>query len=291
VSAGQSPPKTEVLTEPTFSQPSTNVPPVTLPAGMSEAKSAPDAALALPAFPAGPTLGQSTETRPEPSAPESKPAMSDTTPGSTEPPKPTELAVPSKPTEPTPGAANVKPEEAAKLAETLKTAHTAILDGKYDAALAELDKAASLPKLPEHHAKYERLTLLAGYAKNFQAALKSAVDGLQAGDEIEVGSSTVVGFVSAAQDSITLRVAGTNRTYSLASLPVGLAVAIADRWLKKDDPVSLVIKGAFVASLKDLDDERKAKARQWLEEASQKGVEGELHKVLDDTYDLEKDLK
>ena len=26
-------------------------------------------------------------------------------------------------------------------------------------------------------------------------------------------------------------------------------------------------------------------------EASKKGVEGELHKVLDDTYDLEKDLK
>ncbi len=287
-SAGEMSAKTEVLTEPTFSQPSTNLPPVSLPAGMPEAKFAPDAPLSLPAFPAGPTLGQPDEAGPRPLAPEAKPAMSDTTP---EPPKPTELAAPPKPAAPAPGAAGVKPDEAAAIAKTLQAAHAAIVDGKYDAAIAELDKVASLPKLPEHHAKYERLTLLAGYAKSFQAALKSAVAGLQAGDEIEVGSSTVVGFVSAAQDSITLRVTGTNRTYSLESLPVGLAVAIADRWLKKDDPVSLAIKGAFVASLKDLDDERKAKARQWLEEASQKGVEGELHKVLDDTYDLEKDLK
>ena len=124
-----------------------------------------------------------------------------------------------------------------------KPAHAAILDGKYDAAIAELGKVESLPKLPEQHSKYERLMLLAGYAKNFQSALKSVVAGLQAGDEIEVGSSTVVGFVSAANDSITLRVTGANRTYALDSLPAGLAVAIADRWLKKDDPVSLAMKG------------------------------------------------
>jgi hypothetical protein len=202
--------------------------------------------------------------------------------------KPTETPETPKPA---PGATTVKPEEAAALAKTLKTAHEAILDGKYDAALAELDKVEALPKLPEQHAKHDRLTLLAGYAKNFQSALKSAVAGLHPGDEIEVGNSTVVGFVSSAQDSITLRVTGANRTYALDRLPVGLAVAIADRWLKKDDPVSLATKGAFVASVRNLDDERKAKARQWLEEASKKGVEGELHKVLDDTYDLEQDVK
>ena len=96
--AGESPAKTETLTEPTFSQPSTSLPPVSLPAGMPEAKSAPDAALALPVFPAGPTLGPPDAVRPLPPSPEPKPAMSDTTP---EPPKPTELAVPPKPTEPT----------------------------------------------------------------------------------------------------------------------------------------------------------------------------------------------
>lgn len=284
---GEAPGKAETLTDPTFSPSSNNAPPTSLPAGMPEAKSAPDATLNLPVFPAGPTLGQPNETPPQPPSPESQPAPSDTKP---EPPKLAEPTEPA-PAEPMPGAITVKPEHAAALATTLQAAHAAILDGQYDAAIAELDKVESLPKLPEHHAKYERLRLLAGYAKSFQSALKSAVAGLHPGDEIEVGSSTVVGFVSAAEDSITLRVTGANRTYPLDRLPVGLAVAIADRWLKKDDPVSLALKGAFVASVKELDDERKAKARQWLEEASRKGVEGELHKVLDDTYGLEKDAK
>jgi hypothetical protein len=235
----------------------------------------PDAALTLPTFPAGPTLAPLDKPVAQPSLPEFKPALSD---GELEPPQPTETM---------PAAADVKPEQVAALAKTLKAAHAAILAGNYEAALGELDKVASLPKLPEHHAKYERLMLLAGYAKNFQSALQSAIAGLQAGDEIEVGGSTVVGFVSAARGSITLRVTGANRTYALEKLPVGLAVALADRWLDKDDPVSLAVKGAYLASLKETTDERKARARQWLEEASQKGVEGELHKVLDDRYDLD----
>jgi hypothetical protein len=170
-------------------------------------------------------------------------------------------------------------------------AHAAILNGKYDVASTSLDKVESLPKLPEHHAKYERLSLLAGYAKNFQAALQQAAADLRPGDEIKVGSSTTAGFVSTAKGSITLRVAGTNRSYPLDKLPAGLAIAIADRWLKQDDPVSLAMKGAYLATLKDLDEERKATARQFLEEASKKGIAGQLHKVLDDTYDLEEDVK
>jgi hypothetical protein len=56
--------------------------------------------------------------------------------------------------------------------------------------------------------------------------------------------------------------------------------------MKKDDPASLAMKGAYVATLKDIDEERKAKAREWLEEASKKGIEGELYRVLDDRYGL-----
>ena len=140
LSANQSLAKTETLTEPTFSQPSANLPPVSPPAGLPEAKSMPDAALALPTFPAGPTLGPPDEAKPQPPSPESKPAMSDVKPEATEPPKPPELAVPPKPTVPTPGAANAKPEDITALAKTLEAAHTAIRNGEYDAAEAELKK-------------------------------------------------------------------------------------------------------------------------------------------------------
>jgi hypothetical protein len=306
-STGQVQERVEVLTEPTFSAPSGKPPVGSPPAGMAEAKSPTDSSLSLPAFPAGPTL-PSTDTaaapQPNPTAPSESPAvppqpkeaMPDETPPQSPPqPPPSEFKPalsntkpePPKPAEATSGSPAVKPAEVAALATALKAAHAAILNREYDAAAAELNQAEALPKSPEDHAKYERLTLLAGYAKNFRSALKSAVAGLHPGDEIEIGGSTVVGFVSAAKDSITLRVTGANRTYALDSLPAGLAVAIADRWLKKDDPLSLAMKGAYVAALKDVDEERKARARQWLEEASKKGVEGELHKVLDDTYDSE----
>ena len=184
-------------------------------------------------------------------------------------------------------AVDVKPEDIAALARTLKTAHAAILDREYDTGIAELKKVARLPKRPEHFAKYERLILLANYAKQFQSALRSAINGLHAGDDIEVGNGNYVGFVKASEGSITLRVTGANRTYAMDKLPPGLAVALADRWLKKDDPVSLAVKGAFVASLKDANDEQQSKARQWLEEASRRGIEGGLQKVLDDKYDLQ----
>ena len=184
-------------------------------------------------------------------------------------------------------SATVTPEQISTLARTLRTAHAAVLDGNYESALSELDKVVTLPMLPEHFAKYERLILWAGYAQGFQVALQQSIDGLRPGDDFEIGSGMFVVFVEATEDSITLRVSGTNRTYTRDNLPAGLAVALADRWLTRDDPASLAVKGAYLATLKETDDQRRAKAREWLEEASRKGVEGELHKVLDDTYDLD----
>ncbi len=301
-SAGPVPGRGEVLTQPTFAAPRESPPLGSQSGVMPQAVSPADSTLRLPAFPAAPTLpspdgappatpqttlpgdsptmpSQTAQTMPDgataqPTEPGPEPGLPGTQPG---PPKPAEASAVTS---------SLKPEEVAALAKTLKAAHDALQNRRYDEAEAELKKVATLPKLPEDHAKYERLTLLAGYAKNFQSALEQAVAGLHAGDEIEVGSSTIVGFVSAAKDSITLRVTGTNRTYALDSLPAGLAVAIADRWMKKDDPASLAMKGAYVATLKDIDEERKAKAREWLEEASKKGIDGELYRVLDDRYGL-----
>jgi hypothetical protein len=184
-------------------------------------------------------------------------------------------------------SATVTPEQISTLARTLRTAHSAVLDGNYELALSELDKVVTLPMLPEHFAKYERLILWAGYAQGFQVALQQSIDGLRPGDDFEIGSGMFVVFVEATEDSITLRVSGTNRTYSRDNLPAGLAVALADRWLTEDDPASLAVKGAYLASLRETDDQRRANAREWLEEASRGGVPGQLHQVLDDTYDLD----
>jgi hypothetical protein len=164
------------------------------------------------------------------------------------------------------------------------------MDQKFDRALAELEKARSLPMRPEHRAKFDRLDLLAQYARNFQSALAEAIGALQVGEEIAVGTSTMVGVVQTAGQRITVRDQGANRTYTVDKLPAGLAIAIADKWLKKDDPVSFVLKGAYLATEKDAGPDRVTRARDFFAEAGRRDASfADLGKVLDDTYELEKE--
>jgi hypothetical protein len=241
----------------------------------------------VPGFPAAPDTAPTEPAFPtdQGSTPASVPDDTGFPIGSkTEPDPKVPFAAPTEAVQPT-------RDEVTALAAALKAARTALFDHDFDGAEAELAKVESLSKLPEHHEKYERLYLLTQYARNFREALSKAIQSLEAGDEIEVGTSTVVGVVNTAADRITIRLSGANRDYSLETLPPGLAVAIADKWLNQDDPVSLVVKGAYLATIQDVGEERLARAREWWQDASRRGVDiGELEKVIDDTYDLEKDL-
>jgi len=184
------------------------------------------------------------------------------------------------------------PTEVAALATALKSARAKLENSDFDGALAELAKVESLPKLPEHQAKYQRLRLLTEYAGRFQSALAEALKNLEAGDLISSGPNSAAGVVTVTADQITLKINGQNRKYAIKDMSPGLAVAIADTWLDKNDPVCLVAKAAYLASLKDARDDRLAKAREWFQEASNRGVDiGDLGKAIDDQYDdLERDL-
>jgi len=220
--------------------------------------------------------------------PESPPAPTDPTEAS---PKPKTGLPPEIKPLPTP-TAQPQPAEVATLATALKSARAKLESNDFDGASAELKKMESLPKLPEHHAKHERLRLLTEYAGRFRSALVEALKNLEAGDEIPSGPNSAAGVVNATADRIILKIDGANRTYVINDLPPGLAVAIADTWLDQNDPVCLVAKAAYLVSLKDARDDRLAKAREWFQEASSSGVDvGDLEKVIDDKYDeLEKDL-
>jgi hypothetical protein len=180
-----------------------------------------------------------------------------------------------------------RPEDLAALAAAMKTARSAARAGKYSTAADHLEKVASLPKPPEHQAQYDRLSLLIQYADNFSSALRDSIATLEAGDQIEVGTSGAVGVVGKTATSVTVRVKGANKTYPIDTLPPGLAVAIADTWLDEGDAVSLVMKAAYLATLESVDAQQLAKARQWLQEAAGKDPDfDDLEKVLDDSYDF-----
>ncbi len=111
---------------------------------------------------------------------------------------------------------------------------------------------------------------LAGYVRQFRKAIEAATSEMEAASSFQVGSSTTVGVVETFPDKIILRVAGMNRTYPFQDLPIGLAVAIADFKLEQIRPVSLVVKGAYVAVDKRVDSEQLDKAKAWWQEAEER---------------------
>lgn len=169
------------------------------------------------------------------------------------------------------------------LSDALAGARKALEANRHDDALAQLAGIQDLPMPEDDFQRYQRLQLLVQYSRNFREELDQAIAELQGGDEIPVGTNAVVGVVEADRDGVTVRVAGANRTYRLDALPAGLAIAIADLRLADSDPVSLVVKAAYLASRDDLRDDQRQKARDWFREAKQQGVDiGDLEKVLDD---------
>ena len=192
-------------------------------------------------------------------------------------------------TEPTETQTSPEPtdEQVAAWQKTMQEARQAIADGQFPQALDSLEAIDPLPMREEARRQYDRLNLLAHYAQQFQGAVAKAMEQLTGGDTIPVGNNAAVGVVKVGRDSMTLRVRGTNLRYDVDQLPPGLAIAIADTWLDSADPVSLLVKAAYLAALPDRRDDRVQKARELFAEAAKKGISEarDLPLVLDDTYD------
>lgn len=233
------------------------------------------------------------ETKPEPN-PEPKPEPVKPEPAKPEPPKP-------EPPKPEPPKPELKPDpplaemptrdEAVQLGKALQQAKAAIGEFNFEEADAELAKADKLAKIPEHRDKLARLKEIGGYVKQFHERLVQAATGMDGGESFKVGSSTMVAMIEADQKQVILRVAGQNKAYQYADLPVGLAAALADMKLDKADPVARVLKGAFVAAHKNSTPDQLQQAKSWWEGATLGGADvSHLMPFLTDSYDLAKDL-
>ena len=181
-------------------------------------------------------------------------------------------------------------KELVALADALNTARTALGEQNFDVADTELAKAKGLARLPEHKQKLERLEQLAHYVKGFWDAVKQAVSGFEGTEEFMVGSTVVV-VIEGTPETITIKFNGIRRRYPILQLPPGLAVALADQWFDQTKPENLVFKGAYVAVMRNADEEDLSKGRGWWQQAIAKGVDiTSLMPVYDDTYDLAADL-
>jgi len=150
---------------------------------------------------------------------------------------------------PTAPAAGMASAEAA--AENLKTtlanlatARRAMSDGDIVAAMAQVEladleaiDAAAAEKVAETRAVLE-------YLRGFWRAADEGFLGLAAGNEFEFDGRTVV-VVERTPQRLVIRSAGRNRGYERKQLPAKLALFLATRWLKPDDPNTPLFLAAF----------------------------------------------
>jgi hypothetical protein len=89
-----------------------------------------------------------------------------------------------------------------------------------------------------------------------------AIDNYESGSEIKIGSSTIVVVVETSPQDLTIRVAGSIKTYLRNELSTGLAIGIADTNFKEFEYKS-TLKAAFVITQKTVRDFELNKAREF----------------------------
>jgi outer membrane biosynthesis protein TonB len=208
--------------------------------------------------------------QPEPAAPMPKPEPKPPVPEPTPPPDP-----PKKPAPPV--------NEVAQMVAALNEGKIALGERRLDEAKAQIEIAGNLAKAANHKAMAHRMGLLHHYVVEFWKAVRESLKTANMIDELEVGT-TRVAIVAASEESLTIRAAGQNRTYETMSLPAGVAMALATRWLDVKAPSTKIIRGAFHAVDPNGDP---LQARRLWEEAKLLGGEvDELMPVLDDKFDV-----
>ncbi len=197
------------------------------------------AAAVDPALPkpdkANPAAAVPNETKPNETKPnETKP--NETKPNENEP---AQVEPPAPPRE-------LSATELANMQRALKAARKALGDRKLDEATVQIDVAFGIAATATQKAGAERMKLLHHYVSEFWRAVGESIKGLKGGEQLTINTIIAV-VVEATDDLITIRAGGKNLVYEKMALPAGLAMVLADRWLDKSDPVTKVIRGAYLA--------------------------------------------
>jgi hypothetical protein len=228
----------------------------------------------------------SNDGHPDPAMPDAQPPVGDMpdTPA-TNMPVP-DLPVPDEPNpdDPNPDkpnpdepSAHPDPNKSEAVREALAAARKALVERDLDRAEEQLDLAivagGRLP--PELAVRIEQEQALASAVRAFWEAVRQSMSQLEGTEELKIGNSVAI-VVEVVGEVIIIREAGRNQRYSIhrkpntRELPARLAVALAERWLKGDDPTSKLIVGAFLAVDPQGDRNR---AAEYVQEAEQRGAE------------------
>jgi len=113
------------------------------------------------------------------------------------------------------------------------------------AAKAKLAEAATIRDGESFTKQRERLQLLYDYLAEFWKSVDEGARSLQAVDELVIGDVRTA-VVEYQPGLLILRVKGENRRYTVKTLPAKVALTLAERVLKPDDPQNKVFLGTFL---------------------------------------------
>ncbi len=161
-----------------------------------------------------------------------------------------------------------------------------LLAARYQLGHRNLQEAQAMLKRAEPLSKalgdspvarqYQRVQRLAHYVEQFWLAVRESIKQLQTAEQATIDGK-IVGIVEVTPRSLTIRMAGRNRTYTLQSMPTGLAFGLAEMWLDKSQGSTYLVLGAYFA----VDPKnRKQRAQALWERAAQMGLAEEVQFLL-----------
>jgi hypothetical protein len=150
-----------------------------------------------------------------------------------------------------------------------------------------LTKAVSLPALPDHKLKLDRLRQVADLYGKFWNKVVEGCGKFKALDEIKFSEMNIVKIVSSSEEMIAYRALGKSFKKAPRELPIGLAMKVAEKEMDPQSAEYRMIKGVVFAIDAQNNPDRIEEARKLWEEAKLIGGEtDELILFLDDEYEL-----
>jgi pyruvate/2-oxoglutarate dehydrogenase complex dihydrolipoamide acyltransferase (E2) component len=169
------------------------------------------------------------------------------------------------------------PVEPQAVLQALAAARKALAERDVDRAEEQIDLAiVSAGDIgPELAARIEQEQALAAAVRAFWEAVRQSMSQLEGTEELKIGNSIGI-VVEVDGETIIIRESGRNQRYSIGRarnarpLPARLAQALAERWLKADDPAGRLLIGAFLGVDPQGD---RSRALEYVQEAEQRGAE------------------
>jgi len=169
-------------------------------------------------------------------------------------------------------AKDIDSRKAAAFKTAVAAARKAMSHRDLATAKQELAKADKNLQTNAEVRELDRLETIHGYLGQFWEGILKSMSGLESGAEMEVGSTRVI-VVEVGKESITMRVNGRNRTYTVERMPYALVKHIGS-WAFTGDSASKVVVGAFFLMDADAQAEGgREQARKLWKQAAAEGIE------------------